>query len=397
MNNFQSPDDIIVQLFGGKQIITELFNAGDSAAYSESRALMIISEDKLTQLQDNGIIESNDGYLSLGKAYADLFNKVLGVNTTLNINLIQDYIDDLKNNIRFYDIYTKEENERKKRECLREIKRLMTDVGGTIHYNVIELKQTINDTYKNEDSLIVKQQKLEILREKREHLFQLISAVFKLLAENDSFFKLISDLPLQRERNLLSILLVIAEKNVRHLQRTIVDFINDVEAQSELLKKIQILKRYKDQQRLISETNFVSLVNGRTPLWMQPRGWHRCKPSLRRLYENDKFHDYLLLLRDERKLAPKSLSGPAPVLSEKDFHTEEEFYYQIDYKALLDSFKAKGMDLFRFIMTHDFGVVVTRESRINIFCELVTKYAPELNFNEDYGTDGEWEFQIIKP
>ena len=85
---------------------------------------------------------------------------------------MDDYLGRLNENI---DYYLKEDNEQRKYNYHKEVRRCLKNIAMMTVRNVIDLKRNIDNTYKNEPNYRVKLSKLKNLDEKRKNIALLIN------------------------------------------------------------------------------------------------------------------------------------------------------------------------------------------------------------------------------
>ena len=71
------------------------------------------------------------------------------------------------------------------------------------------------------------------------------------------------------------------------IDRQIIVYINQIDQQNQLYKKIRKLKYLKDQVLIKTETNITQVLEDNNPLWMESRQYSKIRLSLEALREND--------------------------------------------------------------------------------------------------------------
>ena len=127
------------------------------------------------------------------------FEDVLEVNEEINVSFVQDYLTRLNENI---DYYLKENNEQRKYNYQREVKRCLKNIALTTVRNVMDLKRNMDNTYKNEPNYRIKKTKLFRLDEKRNNIALLIRKSEELIDYGQpTFFRVAMDVQM---RNVVS-------------------------------------------------------------------------------------------------------------------------------------------------------------------------------------------------
>lgn len=70
------------------------------------------------------------------------------------------------------------------------------------------------------------------------------------------------------------------------IDRQIIVYINQIDRQNQLYKKIRKLKYLQDQLLIKTDTNLMQVLEERNPLWMESRQYSRVRLSLEILREN---------------------------------------------------------------------------------------------------------------
>ena len=79
-------------------------------------------EERIRYLIDYGVIRDTGDFLEMEDIYLKFFEDVLEVNEEINVSFVQDYLTRLNENI---DYYLKENNEQRKYNYQREVKRCL--------------------------------------------------------------------------------------------------------------------------------------------------------------------------------------------------------------------------------------------------------------------------------
>ena len=99
---------------------------------------------------------------------------------------INDYINELKRHIRFYQ-------EVHEHRFLRSIKKYLKRINVALSREIIKLQKNVDDTYKNESNYRIKIQKLEDYREKRDTIIDFIKKTEEVIEETRGLFTLTND------------------------------------------------------------------------------------------------------------------------------------------------------------------------------------------------------------
>jgi hypothetical protein len=251
----------------------------------------------------------------------------------------------------------------------------------------MKLHKNIDDTYKNQDNYVIKLQELEKYKRKRDDIINLIKETEQIISEAQGFFNTIIDAELSSIVLDLRYTLVRNRDYLNEIQSQIIDFINKIQYQAVIYKKIQRLKELKDYEELKYKTNFVDIVLDTKALFFHKRVPIKGRLSLDFLYSD---HGYQLtrkvavklhLLRNtHRKPAGRLAAGFA------DLNQEESS--SLNIAGLVDKFLETETDLFRFVLDYNFpekAGTLSLEKRISLYVGITIDYDAQLSFSGKFG------------
>ena len=290
-------------------------------------------------------------------------------------SFISDYISELKRNIRYYQ----EGNEYR---FLRSIKKYLKRIGGAISKEIIKLQKNVDDTYKNEGNYRIKLQKLEDYRLKRDTIIEFINRANEMIDETRKLFELTNDLELYGIVSSLRNTLIENLDYLIEIQTDITDYINKIQFQLDVYKKVQRIKEVKDHGQLHYKTNFKEVVLGLNPLGFNGVKAPRTKISVEFLQTDD---GYMLCGRIAEKykitrLMARRLADKLPA-NFKDHRVEA--FVKLDTQTLLEKFLKQNKNLFEFLMDFKFPKSlgnVTFEERVTLFVEISMEFDKQLDF-----------------
>ena len=165
MSTFRSIEELVKSLDREKELLKEMFAKRKSLSFRYDYALEMTEykEERIRYLIDYGVIRDTGDFLEMEDVYLKFFEDVLEVNEEINVSFVQDYLMRLNENI---DYYLKENNEQRKYNYQREVKRCLKNIALTTVRNVMDLKRNMDNTYKNEPNYQIKKAKLMRLSEK---------------------------------------------------------------------------------------------------------------------------------------------------------------------------------------------------------------------------------------
>jgi len=356
-----------------------LFGNKDSIHKSEILAREDMTDDKLDKLALYEIIHVNNNIIGLDDRIITFIEEFLEIGE-VTTSFINDNIQALNENLKYYRI---DNNPR----FLRNIKRSLKKINSTTSREVMKLHKNIDDTYKNQDNYIIKLQELDKYKRKRDDIINLIKESEQIISDAQGFFNTIVDAELSSIVLDLRYVLVRNRDYLNEIQSQIIDFINKIQYQAAIYKKIQRLKELKDYEELKYKTNFVEVVSETKALMFQRRNPLKSKVSLEFLHTDQGYNIVkkvaarLHLLRNtHRKPAGKMADG-------FDFNSHEESA-SLNIAGLVEKFMLSDQDLFQFVVNYKFPEKVgelSLEKRISLYVGITIDYDNKLVISEKVG------------
>lgn len=398
ISHFRKLDDLINCLEKNKNLLKEMFAHRKSLSFrhDEARELAYKHDEGIKYLLQFGVIRENGDFMEMEDVYMKFFEEVLEVNEEINVASIKQSIDSLNHSIEFFRL---ESNAAKKQKYLTEIQRVLRSIALNILHNVIDLKRNIDNTYKNEPNYAIKKKKLEILDEKQHDIKLFIEECESVIKEkhasvfletmNSRLSDIVTDVTYELNE---------ASHNLIELQRQIIQYLNLIEYQNMLIKKVQKLKHLKDQLMLESSTDIKSRLSSIDPLWMEPRPRYTLKLSLTSMRESD---DWLNVIRkvalgkSRNRFKKGNLADP---LDLDELQQEVEKQVIIDAGDVKNAFMASGDNLFHFVMNYsNYGVTMEEEQKLVLFCQIATQFLSEFHVSDEYQQYNNYEYPMIYP
>ncbi|HEX7413408.1 MAG TPA: hypothetical protein VF411_05125 [Bacteroidia bacterium] len=356
--------DVVDFLFGNRDTITvnELLNRED---ISQEQYQKLIAHDVLYEHQQ--VVGLNDSVIAMFEDFMEIGE--------VTPSFISDYMNELKRNIRYYQ----EGNEYR---FLRSIKKYLKRIGGAIGKEIIKLQKNVDDTYKNEGNYRIKLQKLEDYRLKRDTIIEFINRADEMIEETRKLFELTNDLELYGIVSSLRSILIENLDYLIEIQTDITDYINKIQFQLDVYKKVQRIKEVKDHGQLYYKTNFKEVVEGLNPLGFNGIKAPRTKISVEFLY-TDEGHMLCRRIADKYKitrLMARKLADKLPA-NFKDHRIET--FVKLDTQTLLEKFIKQSKNLFEFLMDFKFPKSlgnVSFEERVTLFVEISMEFDKQLDF-----------------
>lgn len=371
--------DLVNLLYQSREIVEMLFGNKDSVNKSELLAREDMTEERLEKLAQYEIIHENNNVIGLDDRIITFIEEFLEIGE-VTTSFINDNIQTLNENLKYYRI----DNNQK---FLRNIKRALKRINSTTSREVMKLHKNIDDTYKNQDNYLIKLQELDKYKAKRDDIINLIKESEQIISDAQGFFNSIIDAELNSIVLELRYILVRNRDYLNEIQSQIIDYINRIQYQSAIYKKVQRLKELKDYEELKYKTNFVDVVMGTRALMFQRRSILKSRLSLDMLYSDRgyaiarKVATKLDLLRgSERKPAGKMAEG-------FDLSALEEST-SLNIAGLVEKFLVSDTDLFQFILNYSFPEKVgslSLEKRISLYVGITIDYDNKLLISDKLG------------
>jgi len=366
--------EILSLLYHNRDVVDFLFGNRDSVTVNELLSREDITSEQYQKLVAHDVLYEHQQVVGLNDAVIAMFEDFMEIGE-VTPSFINDYINELKRNIRYYQ----EGNEYR---FLRSIKKYLKRIGGAISKEIIKLQKNVDDTYKNEGNYRIKLQKLEDYRLKRDTIIEFINRADEVIDETRKLFELTNDLELYGIVSSLRNILIENLDYLIEIQTDITDYINKIQFQLDVYKKVQRIKEVKDHGQLHYKTNFKEVVLSLNPLGFNGVKAPRTKISVEFLYTDD---GHMLCGRVAEKykitrLMARRLADKLPA-NFKDARVEA--FVKLDTQTLLEKFLKQSKNLFEFLMDFKFPKslgTVTFEERVTLFVEISMEFDKQLDF-----------------
>ena len=323
--------------------------------------------------------------------YVQFFEEVLDMNEEISVASVREHINALKENIGYY---LEETNEHRKIQYQGNVRKMLRRIGLRTLKNVIDLKRNVDVAYKQEPNYKIKKTRLENLDEKRKGIKQLITECEKMMDGEVVFFKMATDPEMQRTTMDVRNDFTEADHNLLEIEHQIIDYINQIELQSQLLKKIRRLKYLKDQLTWREDTNIVRTLNDVNPLWMEKRPYNRIFLSVDMLRDNEEAYDLIRKIAGKNDVRRLARTEAEPL--DREFLNENiEEVSSVNTTELWNAFKAQGQHLFSFIKNYNYHLPRTLNDHIILYCQMATQHSDELRITDKYETFENIEYALI--
>lgn len=376
-----------------KVLFRDMFERRKSLAYRTDFALEIVDykRERVQYLIEHGVIHENGDFLEMEDVYVQFFEEVLDMNEEISVASVREHINALKENIGYF---LEETNEHRKTQYQSNVRKMLRRIGLRTLKNVIDLKRNVDVAYKQEPNYKIKKTRLENLDEKRKGIKQLIAECEKMMDGEIVFFKMATDPEIVRTTMDVRNDFTEADHNLLEIEHQIIDYINQIEQQSQLLKKIRRLKYLKDQLTWREDTNIIRTLIDNNPLWMEKRPYNRIFLSVDMLRSSEEAYDLIRKIagkNDVRRLARTE----ADPLDQEFLNANTEEVNNFNTTELWNAFKAQGQHLFSFIRNYNYNLPRTLNDHIILYCQIATLHSDELRITDNYETFENIEYALI--
>lgn len=362
--------------------------------YDDTLETLDGDENKLKLLITYGVIVKTGDSLELDDAYQRFFEEVLSVNEDINISSVKMYIDKLNLGI---NSYLAAENNTRREGFLREIRHTFKSIDNATRRNVIDLKRNVDDTYKQEPNFKIKELRLKDFDEKARLIGELIHQTERVMDEQTIFFSTAADYGLKQTVSEVREGLRESAHGLIAVTAQIIDYLNRIEYQSRLVKRVRQLKYLRDQFMIEQATNVKELMAQTDAVWMERQPKYITRVSLDFLRNEDTALDILDNIR--RRLSKKAniSSRLAEKIDANYFEEQTETTRAFNHQELLNGFLAQSSDLFYYVWNYSFTDSLDKESRLVLFLQMASQYPDQMRYTDEIKTIDNIDYPIIFP
>jgi NACalpha-BTF3-like transcription factor len=370
-----------------------MFEKRQLSKFPMGLALSLVEDNevRLRKLIEFGVLEESENALVIENDYLKFFEEVLNVNEEISVLSVRDSINTLKENIGYFLIETNQTQKEGYRDKVRlELKK----IGFRTLKNVVDLKRNVDNTYKQEPNFLIKKQKLQHIDEKSESILSMIKECEHLLDTEHAFFLMAKDPHMDSTCNHVRSNFYEAYHAIMEIQKQIVIYIDQIDLQNKLYKKIRKLKYLQDQLLIKSETNLTAVLEQVNPLWMEKNQRNRQRISLETLRENDQMFQLLRRIAKNNGVKQKARTE-AGLLSVDDLQEHIVEQTEVNMNEVWNAFLASSYHLFEFILQYDYKTQRSVEQHVTLFCQLAILHPDECRLTGEYALYQNFEYPII--
>jgi len=396
MATFRSIKELTRALQQGAKLLSNMFLQRKTVAVKYDDALDTLDgdENKLKHLITFGIISQAGDSLELDDAYQRFFEEVLAVNEDINISSVKMYIDKLNLGI---NSYLAAENNTRREGFLREIRHTFKSIDNATRRNVIDLKRNVDDTYKQEPNFKIKELRLKDFDEKARLIGELIHQTEKVIDEQTIFFSSAADYGLKQTVSEVRDGLRESAHGLITVTAQIIDYLNRIEYQSRLVKRVRQLKYLRDQFMIEQATNVKEFMSKTDAVWMEKQSKYITRVSLDFLHNEDVALDILDNIRQRLSKKTNIKSRLAERIDEKYLKELTETTRAFNHQELLNGFLAQSSDLFYYIWNYSFTEQLDKELRLVLFLQMASQYPQQMYYTNKIKSIDNIDYPIIYP
>lgn len=362
--------------------------------YDDALETLDGDENRLKHLITYGVVVQIGDFLELDDTYQHFFEDVLAVNEDINISSVKMYIDKLNLGI---NSYLAAENNIRREGFLREIRHTFKSIDNATRRNVIDLKRNVDDTYKQEPNFKIKELRLKDFDEKARLIGELIHQTERVFDEQTIFFSSVNDYGLKQTVSEVREGLRESAHGLINVTAQIIDYLNRIEYQSRLVKRVRQLKYLRDQFMIEQATNVKELMARTDAVWMEKQPKYVTRVSLDYLRNEDTALDILDNIR--RRLSKKAniKSRLAEKIDANYLEEQTETTRAFNHQELLNGFMAQSRDLFYYLWHYSFADSLDKELRLVLFLQMASQYPEQMLYTDEIKTMDNIDYPIIYP
>ena len=393
LTHFRSIEELTKTLSREQSLLSEMFEKRKLMKFPIGLAIDLVggNESRLRKLVDYGVLVATSNNVEIESDYLNFFEEVLNVNEEISVLSVQECINTLKEYIGYF---LQETNVNRKAGYQDSVRQLLKKTGFRTLKNVVDLKRNVDNAYKQEPNYVIKKKKLQNLDEKSNSIKSMIRECEKLMDTEHAFFLMANDPHMSNTCSNVKNDFVEAYHALMEIDRQIIVYLNQIDQQNKLYKKIRKLKYLQDQLMIKTDTNITQVLEDISPVWMENRQYSRIRLSIEMLSRND---DVIKLLRRiaERSNIQKTLRTEAEPLTDEELQEHVQQLNDVDSTEVWNAFLASGYNLFEFILNYDYKVKRSIEEHATLFCQLVILHPDECRITENYASYQDIEYPII--
>lgn len=395
MAYFRNIKELTHTLYQGQKLLFDMFQKRKtiSVKYDDAVETLEGKEDSLKRMIKFGVIIQSGNNLELDGTYQEFFEKILAVNEEISIASVKENIDSLKLNIASYlAAYSMRQP-----QFLRQIRHIFSKINQNTRRNVLDLKRNVEHTYKQEPNFKIKELRLKAFDEKATAIKELITKTETLIDDEAIFFSTVQDIGLKETIAEVKNGLKESAHGLISIKSLIIDYLNRIQYQSRIVKKVRKLKYLRDQLLINEGTDIKNVIENENAVWLEPRTTFSTKVSIDFLRNEDGALELLANVRRKLNKSTAIKNRCASTIDPQYLEEQKETTRAFDHRLLAEAFSAQSDDLFSFIWNYRFAAEVNEEERLVLFLQLASQFYESLRFTDTFAKKGNYEYPLIYP
>ena len=395
MPTYHSIKELTRGLQQGAKLLNDMFfkRKTVSVQYNDAVETLDGDENKLKHLISYGVITQAGDTLELGETYRIFFEEVLAVNEDINIASVQTYISKLKLSM---DSFLAADTPARRAQYLREIRHIFKSIENATRRNVVDLKRNVEQIYKQEPNFKIKELRLRDFDEKNRIIAELVRQTEKVMDEQTIFFaNAAMDIGLKQTISEVKEGLHDSAHALIAISAQIIDYLNKIEYQSRLVKKIRQLKYMRDQLMIEESTDVKNMLAHTNDLWMEKQPKYITRVSLDFLRNDDSALDILKNIRGRLSKKSTIRARLADRIDDKYLSENHETSRMFNHAEIMNGFFAQSADLFNYVWNYEFSIQADEETRLVLFLQLASQYDAQLKYSSEIKKINNIEYPLI--
>ncbi len=378
-----------------RKIIDILFRKRQKTVYTEQLLPLVdYDNEKIDFLIEQEILIKIGNTIILNDTIRDFFEKFTNATEEINNEYTDGLIKGLKTKI---DIFNAERIIDKKDEILLDIKKNLRKIGKNIISNVNQIRKNIQNAYITEKNIKIRKIILDDNNNKALQIEKLIESIQKFIKTNDwDFFrKNADDNTLEYIVTTLFKDINLAWRNLTDIIQKIIDFHNQIRLQTETFKKLQKIKKLKDNGTIKEYTNIENIISKENAIFYLKQQHFNYHLSIPFLQSDD---GYYTIEKVKKKLKAREIIIKSKVANEisKMNIKKERNTQTINLLEIKKQFTSGSGELFDFIDNYEFEKDISFDEKITLFCKVASLYDSELNHTGEYKVINDIEYAVIQ-
>lgn len=392
-NHFRSIEELTKTLSKENVLLSQMFEKRKLMKFSYTFALDLVNDNeaRLRKLIEYGVIAQNGNSLEIENDYLNFFEDVLNVNEEISVLSVQECINNLKEQIGYF---LQETNLNRKASYQDAVRQILKKTGFRTLRNVVDLKRNMDNTYKQEPNYHIKITKLNILDEKSKSIRSMIKECENLMKNEKAFFLMANDPHMAQTCSDVRHEFSESYYALMEIERQKIIYINQIEQQNRLYRRIRKLKYLQDLYTIKEETDIKRVLESINPLWMEPRSYSKLRLSIEGLRQNNTAYALLRKIAEHNGIKKTARIDAGP-LSQDELSEHIQEILEVNPDEIWNGFVASGHSLFDYILHYGYKSERTTADHAYLFCQLVILHTEQCRMTGEYASYQNIEYPIV--